>query len=340
MDDDDVLAGVPDDAEIQEESALLDSMDAEAQDEAKEDRAAEVAEVGRFSGKKKDRKKGKKREGGEEDMEEEEEAGGTPSSLPKKVGKRKIIQHSWPAEGPLALVPFGIDPDSAEEKAKREARAAKFGGVAEAAPQHSEEDRARREERAAKFGLHASVSAAEKTAEAMVMPVVPEPPPEMHLLSTDELRQREERAAKWGTTPANPLESIVSAAPKGSFWEKRRDTAEDEVPRPEAVHIFGVDKLSTEDLLRFWVADGLPVPTYVEWVNDSSANVVFASAEDVAAAVPARTVPLTPGQEAVDPVTWRTLPPHLAAAGKGLQLLFRLATYKDIKPPKRAPSRW
>ena len=115
MDDDDVLAGVPDDAEIQEESALLDSMDAEAQDEAKEDRAAEVAEVGRFSGKKKDRKKGKKREGGEEDMEEEE-AGGTPSSLPKKVGKRKIIQHSWPAEGPLALVPFGIDPDSAEEK--------------------------------------------------------------------------------------------------------------------------------------------------------------------------------------------------------------------------------
>lgn len=331
MDEDDVLAGVPDDAEIQEESALLDEMDADAQDE--------VAEVGRFSGKKKDRKKGKKREGGEEEMEEEE-VGGTPSSLPKKVGKRKIIQHSWPAEGPLALVPFGIDPDSAEEKAKREARAAKFGGVAEAAPQHSEEERARREERAAKFGLQASVSAAEKAAEGMVMPAVPEAPPEMQMLSAEDLKQREERAAKWGTTPANPLDSIVGAAPKGAFWEKRRDTAEDEVPRPEAVHIFGVDKLSTEDLLRFWVAEGVPVPTCVEWVNDSSANVVFASAEDAAAAVPARTVPLTPGQEAVDPVAWRTLPLHLAAAGKGLQLLFRLATYKDIKPPKRAPSRW
>ena len=132
----------------------------------------------------------------------------------------------------------------------------------------------------------------------------------------------------------------MSAQGAKAFWEKRRDTAEDEVPRPEAVHIFGVDKLSTEDLLRFWVAEGVPVPTYVEWVNDSSANVVFATAEDAAAAVPARTVPLTPGQEAVDPVTWRTLPMHLAAAGKGLQLLFRLATYKDIKPPKRAPSRW
>ena len=43
---------------------------------------------------------------------------------------------------------------------------------------------------------------------------------------------------------------------------------------------------------------------------------------------------LAPGQEAIDQATWRTLPPHLAAAGKGLQLLFRLATYKDIKPPE------
>ena len=89
---------------------------------------------------------------------------------------------------------------------------------------------------------------------------------------------KQERAAKWGTTPTNPLESIVSAQAQGAkaldgephlargsptypytptpnqvsaqgakaFWEKRRDTAEDEVPRPEAVHIFGVDKLSTE----------------------------------------------------------------------------------------------
>ena len=142
--------------------------------------------------------------------------------------------------------------------------------MAEAAPQHSEEERARREERAAKFGLQASVSAAEKAAEGMVMPAVPEAPPEMQMLSAEDLKQREERAAKWGTTPANPLDSIVGAAPKGAFWEKRRDTAEDEVPRPEAVHIFGVDKLSTEDLLRFWVAEGVPVPTCVEWGNDSN----------------------------------------------------------------------
>ena len=218
MEDEDVLAGVPDDAEIQEESALLDDMDAEGQGGAAE---AEDPS-GRFSGK----KKGKKREGGEEAMEEEAAAGSAPARIPKKVGKRKIIQHSWPAEGPLALVAQGIDPDSAEEKAKREARAAKFGVVAEAAPQHSEEERARREERAAKFGLHASVSAAEKTAESMAMPEAPaEAAPEMQMeiqtLSAAELQLREARAAKWGTTPANPIESIVSAAPKGAFWEKR-----------------------------------------------------------------------------------------------------------------------
>ena len=225
MDDEDVLAGVPDDAEIQEESALLDDMDAEAQDEAVHERAAEVAEVGRFSGKKKL---------GSDDMDEETGDSSKPSGLPKKSGKRKIIQHSWPAD-----LPIGIDPSSAEEKAKREARGAKFGGVAEVAPQHSEEDRVRREERAAKFGLQASVSAAEKAAEGLVAPTAAAAVPEVAeitLVTMEEVRQREERAEKWGTQARDPIESIVSAAPKGSFWEKRREVAAEEVtaqPQPQ-----------------------------------------------------------------------------------------------------------
>ena len=97
--------------------------------------------------------------------------------------------------------------------------------MAEAAPQHSEEERARREERAAKFGLQASVSAAEKAAEGMVMPAVPEAPPEMQMLSAEDLKQREERAAKWGTTPANPLDSIVGArVPSGRSGATRLRT--------------------------------------------------------------------------------------------------------------------
>ena len=104
MDDDDdlVLAGVPDDAAvIQDESLLLEDMD-DAVKEARP-RASAGAEP--------------------DDSVMEAETSPTDLKLPKRSGKRKIIQHSWPAD-----LPFGIDPNSEEEKAKREARAAKFGG--------------------------------------------------------------------------------------------------------------------------------------------------------------------------------------------------------------------
>ena len=144
--------------------------------------------------------------------------------------------------------------------------------------------------------------------------------------------------------PANPLDSIATLAGDGAFWERRRDAQPDEPARPEAVHVFGTDRMSTEDLLLYFVTPGVTpaesAPQWVEWVNDSSANVVFASAEAAAAAVGERTVPLLPNSQGIDTTCWRTIPTELAAAGKGLQLLFRLATAKDVKPPKKAPSRW
>ena len=110
------------------------------------------------------------------------------------------------------------------------------------------------------------------------------------------------------------------------------------------VHVFGTDRMSTEDLMRYFVIVGVTTaedaPRWVEWVNDSSANVVFGSAEAAAAAMTARTVALLPEAQAVDTLTWRTQPVSDAAAGKGLQLLFRIATTRDVKPPKRGASRW
>ena len=47
-----------------------------------------------------------------------------------------------------------------------------------------------------------------------------------------------------------------------------------------------------------------------------------------------------PNAQGVDTASWRTVPNEAAAPGKGLQLLFRLATYSDVKPPKRGASRW
>jgi hypothetical protein len=95
-----------------------------------------------------------------------------------------------------------------------------------------------------------------------------------------------------------------------------------------------------EDVMRYFKAKGLARPQTLAWVNDSSANVVFSDASAAAAALQQRTVPLLPNAQGVDTTSWRTLPTELAAAGKGLQLLFRLASTSDIKPPKRAISRW
>ena len=102
--------------------------------------------------------------------------------------------------------------------------------------------------------------------------------------------------------------------------------------------------MSTEDLLRYFIEPTVTeqdwAPQWVEWVNDSSANVVFGSDMAAAAAAERFTVPLLPNAQGVDTQAWRTMPEASAAAGKGLQLLFRIATYEDVKPAKRAASRW
>ena len=61
--------------------------------------------------------------------------------------------------------------------------------------------------------------------------------------------------------------------------------------RPEAIHVYGVDVLSTSDILRYFSEWG---PTYVEWLDDSSANVVFADELTAKRALVGRGKPLPP----------------------------------------------
>jgi hypothetical protein len=44
------------------------------------------------------------------------------------------------------------------------------------------------------------------------------------------------------------------------------------VARHDALHVYGVDLLTTADILSHFNTYG---PTYVEWLNDSSCNVCF-----------------------------------------------------------------
>jgi hypothetical protein len=56
------------------------------------------------------------------------------------------------------------------------------------------------------------------------------------------------------------------------LMEERREADPAGTPRPEALHVYGVDLVGTRDLLNFFSVYG---PTFVEWINDSSCNVLF-----------------------------------------------------------------
>ena len=137
-------------------------------------------------------------------------------------------------------------------------------------------------------------------------------------------------------TFAAEAQTLSPPPPPPACANPRRDASADEDPRPEVVHIHGFDtRMKAEDLLSLFTAKGLAPPRTVAWVNDSSANVVFSDASAARAALEQLTVPLLPNAQDIDTTSWRTLPIELAAAGKGLQLLFRLATASDFQPKQQ-----
>ena len=318
MADDDVLAGVPDDVIADDDAMAMEAAEEAAADQDAEARERAAARARQLAAEQEEDEREAARErreraeaDDEAEMMAEEEAEGAGGKQPKKVGKRRIIHHA-------------LDPSLLT------------GGGGGGAVPVDEEEMERRRARAAKFEM--------PLPEPPAPPAPPVAPAQM--LTMAEIQEREERAKKWGVEPAamNPLDSLVTMAGDKGFWEKRRDASVFEAAREEAVHVFGTDRMSTEDLLLYFIEPGVTTqetaPQWVEWVNDSSANVVFASAEACAAAVNGRTVALLPSHTGIDPQSWRTMPPQLATAGKGLQLIFRIATVADIKPAKRAASRY
>jgi len=67
--------------------------------------------------------------------------------------------------------------------------------------------------------------------------------------------------------------------------------------RPDAVHLYGVDLLSTAECLGYFEGYG---PTCVEWLDDSSCNVLFGDAGSAARAIAGRGRPLPPDGAAPD----------------------------------------
>eukprot|EP00965_Chrysotila_dentata_P215295 6188685-Pleurochrysis_carterae.AAC.1 len=270
--DEELLSGVPDDVEVDgvDDSTFFEETDEKpdekpadsnphASDAVKAIAEADSSDESDGQPETNFRRAHKESAPADEDMVQESVAavaGETgPGGVPLYSGKRRVIQHSWDPD-----VIIGVQPDSAEEQARRAARAAKFavGPSAE-----TEEQRAKLEARAKKFGLPLPEPPAAGAPESAALSSTDVPmEKEVPLLTAEEVAAREARAAKFGVEAKNPLELIEKAAPKGAFWEQRRDAAPDETPRPEAVYVFGTDRLSTADLLGFFSASGIPVRSY------------------------------------------------------------------------------
>ena len=81
--------------------------------------------------------------------------------------------------------------------------------------------------------------------------------------------------------------------PAVDLLEDRKERGAAVERRPEAVHLYGVDRMSTKECLQYFEDYG---PSRVEWLDDSSCNVVFADAESAKRAIIGMGRPFGPGQ--------------------------------------------
>ena len=129
--------------------------------------------------------------------------------------------------------------------------------------------------------------------------------------------------------------SVVSVS---DLFEDRAEAGHDVDRRSEAIYLYGVDYLSTRDCLSYF-SDYCPL--FVEWINDSSAVVVFADPAGCKRAMVGRGRPLPPTDdtptEGLDPTDLANLPFlwHQGADfnkdGSLIKLIYRMATVVDVK---------
>ena len=137
----------------------------------------------------------------------------------------------------------------------------------------------------------------------------------------------EKRAQRFGMSYTR-APRVVDIQPQSERDEHAADVCGEAVLRPNAVHVFNVDLLSTRDCLNYFKEYG---PTQVEWINDSSANVVFSDEFSARRAV-----------QGLGDLASSSAPAHATSwyDGKTLfekgalktKLSFRLATELDKKP--------
>lgn len=154
-------------------------------------------------------------------------------------------------------------------------------------------------------------------------------------------RKRRQRAERFGTAlPSQDDGGLMDV----DLFEDRKEAPVEAERRLDVVHIYGVDLLSTKDILHYFGDYG---PKYIEWINDSSANVVFNDAATAKRAmagmgIPMATEDLPSGASLDDPQAMQYVwhkGKDFHKASSDIPLVFRIATVMDVKPSERVKSR-
>ncbi|GLC70763.1 hypothetical protein PLESTF_001030700 [Pleodorina starrii] len=134
----------------------------------------------------------------------------------------------------------------------------------------SPEEREKRAARATRFRL-----------EAPLAPSLDEYKPD------EEMEARARRAVKFGV-PYQPTDAVLMDM---DLYEQRREVDKDVERRPDTIYLYGVDVMSTKEVLSYFSEYG---PVFVEWLDDSSCNVVFGDSNGAKRALVGKGSPLPP----------------------------------------------
>jgi len=139
-----------------------------------------------------------------------------------------------------------------------------------------------------------------------------------------EQSKRDARMARFGGVAAAAPVVDVDAVHAMSIepLTKRIDPPANADIRSNVVHLYGTDTMNTNQVFEYFRDFG---PAELEWLNDSSCNVIFADAPSASRALIglSREIQQT---ENVTRTPWRQ-----AAAYRGIPLLMRMATVVDVK---------
>lgn len=90
---------------------------------------------------------------------------------------------------------------------------------------------------------------------------------------------------------------LLSSMCNADVLEERKEHGADIPRRPEAIHLYGVDCMSTSECLAYFGDYG---PTFVEWIDDSSCNILFEDEFTAKRALIGHGKPLPPDNSAPD----------------------------------------